>query len=163
VLWIGGDGERISLREGTCDVVWLSTVIDHIPDLARGAAELRRVLRPQGRVLIRDAFADRLDGISLFRFFPEARRVMEATGLRLEEAIDAFSGEGLESLQTVDQLTAPTLQAFNERVSWQADSSLRSISDEAFNRGMDAIRKAMRREKSPTPVVGRLDLLVFEA
>lgn len=163
VGWVAGKGERIPLRDESCDAVWISTVLDHISDLSRCTDELRRVLRPDGRVLIRDAFADRLDGISLFRFFPEAREVMEATGLRLEETLEAFGGNGflLESLQTVDQVTAPSLEAFYERVSWRADSSLRSISDEAFRRGMDAIKETMEREGDRVPVVGRLDLVVL--
>jgi SAM-dependent methyltransferase len=80
---VGGDAAALPLRAGTVDAVWLSTVIHHVPDLAALARELRRVLRPGGRVLIRSAFAGRPEGISLFRFFPEAAATQAAAdGLR---------------------------------------------------------------------------------
>jgi ubiquinone/menaquinone biosynthesis C-methylase UbiE len=58
VTYIGGLGEQLPLRDGCCDSAWLSTVIHHLSDLAACAGELRRVVRPGGWVLIRNAFPD---------------------------------------------------------------------------------------------------------
>jgi ubiquinone/menaquinone biosynthesis C-methylase UbiE len=77
VAYVGGEAERLPLRDHCCGGAWLSTVIHHIGDLARCALELRRVLEPDGRVLVRSCFPGRHERITLFRFFPGARRVAE--------------------------------------------------------------------------------------
>jgi len=73
-----GDASAIPLADASVDAAWLSTVIHHVPDLRAAAQELRRVVRPAGPVLIRSAFAGWHEAITLFRFFPEAIRVLDA-------------------------------------------------------------------------------------
>jgi SAM-dependent methyltransferase len=73
-----GDAGAIPLGDAAVDAAWLSTMIHHVPDLTAAAQELRRVVRPGGLVLIRSAFAGRHESIMLFRFFPEAIRVLDA-------------------------------------------------------------------------------------
>src|SRR5207302_3487557 len=45
VGYVAGAAERLPVRTATCDAAWLSTVIHHVDDLGRCAAEVRRVLR----------------------------------------------------------------------------------------------------------------------
>jgi SAM-dependent methyltransferase len=56
VAWVGGLVEQLPLRDGCGDSAWLSTVLHHLSDLATCAGELRRVVRPGGWVLARNAF-----------------------------------------------------------------------------------------------------------
>jgi ubiquinone/menaquinone biosynthesis C-methylase UbiE len=42
----------LPLQDGAFDVVWASEVIEHVADTARWLSEVRRVLRPQGRLLL---------------------------------------------------------------------------------------------------------------
>jgi 2-polyprenyl-3-methyl-5-hydroxy-6-metoxy-1,4-benzoquinol methylase len=42
----------LPLEDNACDVVWASEVIEHVADTARWLSEVRRVLRPQGRLLL---------------------------------------------------------------------------------------------------------------
>jgi len=73
VALLGGRAERLPLRDACCAWAWVSTVVHHLDDLPAAARELRRVLRPDGPVLLRQAFPDRLDGVTLYRrFFPGA-------------------------------------------------------------------------------------------
>ena len=74
---LAGDAAAIPPADRSVDAAWLSTVVHHFPDLTAAARELRRVLRPGGPVLIRSAFAGRHHAITLFRFFPEAIRVLD--------------------------------------------------------------------------------------
>ena len=41
VAWVGGQAERLPLRDGCCGGAWLSTVIHHLADLPGCARELR--------------------------------------------------------------------------------------------------------------------------
>ena len=93
VAYVGGEAERLPLRDRCCGGAWLSTVIHHIGDLARCALELCRVLEPDGRVLVRSCFPGRHERITLFRFFPGARRVAE-TFPTVEATVEAFATAG---------------------------------------------------------------------
>jgi SAM-dependent methyltransferase len=60
----------LPLGHGEIDLVWCSEVLEHIPDVAHTLLEIRRVLRPEGRVLITVPYHGRLQaaGIALTRF-----------------------------------------------------------------------------------------------
>ena len=45
-------GEPLPLEDGSVDVVWASEVLAFVPDTARVLSEVRRVLRPEGRLLV---------------------------------------------------------------------------------------------------------------
>jgi SAM-dependent methyltransferase len=162
VAWVGGRGERLPLREACCRAAWLSAVVHHLDDLPAAAGELRRVLRPGGPVLIRQAFPGRLDGITLFRrFFPAAAEIA-ARFPTVDEVAGAFAAAGfrVETLRTVAQLSAPSLAAYRDAIRLRADTTLRLLPDEAFAAGLAAVERAAAAETTPTPVVDRLDLLV---
>ena len=42
----------LPIEDNACDVVWASEVIEHVADTARWLSEIRRVLRPEGRLLL---------------------------------------------------------------------------------------------------------------
>ncbi len=121
VAYVGGQAERLLLRDQCCGGAWLSTVIHHIGDLARCALEVRRTLAPGGPVLIRSSFPGRHES-SLFRFFPGARRIAE-TFPTVEATVAAFAtgGFAFEALRPVLQVSAPSLRALVDRVRLRAN------------------------------------------
>jgi SAM-dependent methyltransferase len=162
VAYVGGQAERLPLRDRCCGGAWLSTVIHHLGDLPGCARELRRVLKPGSPVLIRSSFPGRHGGITLFRFFPGAGRIAEGFPT-VEATVAAFqaAGFGFQALQSVPQVSAPSLRAAVERVRLRADSTLAPLSDDEFAAGLAALERAAAAEPTPTPVVDHLDLLVL--
>ncbi len=162
VLYAGGEAERIPIEDRSCRHAWLSTVIYHIPDLTRCTRELRRVVMPDGRIFIRNAFSGRTGDIMWTRFFPSARRLAEATLPTIEATIEAFSVVGYEkeTVVGVPEISAPSLRGYYERVRTRADSFLTQITDEEFKSGLAALATAAEEEPSE-PVISRLDLLVL--
>jgi SAM-dependent methyltransferase len=166
VRWLAGRAERLPLREGVCAWAWVSTVVHHLDDLDAAAAELGRVLRPGGVVLVRQAFPGRMGGITLYeRFFPAAgARLVAAGGLpNVERVSAAFVGAGLQerALRSVAQVSAPSLAAYRDKVGLRADTGLRLLPDDRFAAGLAALDRAVEAETDPVPVVDRLDLLVL--
>src|SRR5205823_84070 len=47
-----GPSEPLPLADGSVDVVWASEVLGFVVDTARTLSEVRRVLRPEGRLLV---------------------------------------------------------------------------------------------------------------
>jgi SAM-dependent methyltransferase len=163
VRFVGGAAERLPLRDGSVSAAWLSTVIHHIGDLGAAAHDLARVLAPDAPVLIRSAFPDRLDAISLFRFFPAARRTA-ATFPTVEATAAAFAGAGfvVDRRVAVPQVSAPSLAeaAARVRTMRHADSTLRPLTDTEFAAGLAAL-EAAAAASPPAPVVDEIDLLVL--
>ncbi|WP_156213830.1 class I SAM-dependent methyltransferase [Lentzea aerocolonigenes] len=155
---LAGDACSVPLPDASVDVVWMSTVVHHVPDLAAAGVELRRVLRPGGLVVLRSLFRERPDGIGLFRFFPEAVRALASFPSVAEVA--AGLGFGVERLEAVPQVTASSLAEKASSVRWEADTLLRSLSSEEFSAGLARLREAAAVESGP--VIDHLDLLVLK-
>ena len=164
VALLGGRAERLPLRDACCAWAWVSTVVHHLDDLPAAARELRRVLRPGGPVLLRQAFPERLDAVTLYRrFFPGAARVAGALLPTVEQVTDGFAAAGfrVEALASVTQVSAPSLAAYRDKVRRRADTGLRLLPDEEFAAGLAALERAAAAETTPAPVTDRLDLLVL--
>lgn len=157
---VAGDAAAIPLADASVDGAWISTVIHHLPDLPAAAAELRRVLRPGAPVLIRSAFAGRHAGIALFRYFPEAVRVLD-TYPGIADVCAAFETAGFApvALQPVPQVTAPSLRAAADEIRRAAHMPLMLITDEEYAAGLARLRAAASRTTGP--VVDTLDLLAL--
>ena len=162
-LFVGGTAEKIPLREGSCDCVWMSTVVHHVGDLQACAAEARRVLEPNGVVLIRNSFGDRLEGIHWLEFFPAAREIARRRWPTVKATVRAFRTAGfeIEMLRSVPETVAPDLRAYHERISVRANSTLSLISDEEFEAGLAHLGEAAEKQDAPSKVVDRRDLLVL--
>jgi ubiquinone/menaquinone biosynthesis C-methylase UbiE len=157
---VAGHGGALPLGRATVDGAWLSTVVHHLPDLAAAARELRRVLRPGAPVLIRSAFPGRHHRVGLFRYWPEAVAVLD-TWPSVAEVCATFAAAGFRyaALESVPQVTAPSLAAIVASLRREAHSPLMRISDDAYQAGLARLRAAAAVE--PGPVVDALDLLVL--
>lgn len=150
-----GHAGALPLADQSADAAWLSLVLQHIPDLAAAAREIRRVLRPGAPVLIRQGFPDRYepsgslkpDSIEIIRWFPETIRVV-STFPSLRETCQAFAAAGFhqEALEQVRETYPASLADFLDQVDTfrQADSTMRSLTEDEFLRGKERLRRAVR-------------------
>jgi SAM-dependent methyltransferase len=154
----------LPLPDGSADAAWLSLVIHHIPDLAAAAREIRRVLRPDAPVLIRQAFSDRpLEGVEMIRWFPETvRLVMTYPSLGATCAAFAAAGFRRESVEQVRELRPGTLEDFLSQADTlrRADTTVRTLTEAEFQRGKDRLRYAVENGDA-APRTNVLDLLVL--
>jgi ubiquinone/menaquinone biosynthesis C-methylase UbiE len=155
---VDGRADALRVPDASADAAWLGSVIHHIPDLVRAAAELRRALKPGAPVLIRNAFPGRCDRDLRVRFFPETSRTI-AGYPSVDQVCAAFATAGFEqvSLRSVPQLSAPNMGEFVARVRRETDSKLRALTDAEFEAGMARLRAADPTE----PAMSWMDLLVL--
>ncbi len=52
------DGQRLPVRDGSVDLVWCIHVLHHLEDPVAALAEIRRVLRPQGHLVLAETVED---------------------------------------------------------------------------------------------------------
>jgi ubiquinone/menaquinone biosynthesis C-methylase UbiE len=161
VRYLAGSAEAIPLPDSSLDAALLSYVLHHVDDREACVAELRRVLRPGGRVVIRGTLRESLPGVPWFEFFPPARAVAEERMLPLADVVGAFADFELIENTVIDQETAESLSALHERLRHRAVSTLELISDKDFEEGLERLRRAAEREIRPQPVIEPVNLLVF--
>lgn len=170
-----GNAGALPLPNQSADAAWLSLVIQHIPDLGVAAREIRRVLRPGAPVLFRQGFPDRyepsgnlrIDGIELVRWFPETARTIDSFP-SLTDTCEAFAAAGFhqEALEQVCETYPTSLADFLGQVDTfrDADTTMRSLSEDEFRRGKERLRRAVRHAEdtaSPEIRTNWLDLLVL--
>jgi SAM-dependent methyltransferase len=81
------DGERIPFDDAAFDTVLSNQVLEHVPDPRRLWADMVRVLRPGGRLIVTVPFSFRLhaEPEDYWRFTSHAlRRLCDESGLRVE-------------------------------------------------------------------------------
>ena len=161
VRYVDGSAERIPLPDASFDAALLSYVIHHIEDRDACAAELRRVVRPGGYVIVRGTLREALAGVPWFEFFPPARAVAERRMPPLADVVSVFADFEEVANEVLDQETAPSLAALHERLRHRAISTLELISDQEFEEGLERLRVAAERETDPEPVIEPVNFLVF--
>jgi ubiquinone/menaquinone biosynthesis C-methylase UbiE len=75
-----GDATALPFEDGSVDAVVLTAVLGEIPDRATALTEIRRVLKPDGRLVVGELFGD-----PHFTTAASLERLGAAAGLRLEE------------------------------------------------------------------------------
>jgi SAM-dependent methyltransferase len=157
VRLVAAAAEALPLADATFGIAWLSNVVHHFDDVVTAARELRRVVT--GPVFVRGAFAGRRYDLTLYRFFPDARDVVESMPT-VTEIVGAFENVGFGTflLEGVSQVTARSYAEAYEATKARADTALELISDEAFERGLAQLADAARDEAGP--VTDTLDLLI---
>jgi ubiquinone/menaquinone biosynthesis C-methylase UbiE len=163
VTYLAGSAEDIPLPAASCDVVLMYLVFHHVRDRAAGVAEIRRVLRPGGRVLIRSPFADRMPDLWWHRFFPRAVEIEKEMFPTTGQVEQAFSPAGLRvlSLDTVRERFADSMAEGAARLRLRAISTFEYLTEQETERGFAALDAAVAAETSPRPVEGASDLLVL--
>jgi len=161
-----GDATALPLPDESADAAWLSLVIHHVPDLGAAAREIRRVLRPGAPVLIRQGFPGRLDGVELVRWFPETARVVDVYP-SVADTCDAFAAAGFrrEALEPVRETYSTSLSDLLGQLDTlrDADTTMRSLTDDQFLRGKERVRRAVHDATNTEPRSNWLDLLVLRA
>lgn len=69
LFFINGDSEHLPFADGSFDLLTCSHSFHHYPHQDRAIREMRRVLRPGGRLMLIDGFRDNVIGWVLFDIF----------------------------------------------------------------------------------------------
>jgi SAM-dependent methyltransferase len=164
VHFVAGTGEALPLASRAIDLAWLSAVVHHFTDLARAFAELRRVLRQDGLVLVRGFFSD-LDPPLWFTSFPGIDRSVDAFPSS-EQVAEALGTQGLSVIATSDVLEVhevadpwePRLRELRS-----VDSLLRPLTDAEFEAGVAELRVRLGSRGDTVEHRATLRLLVGKA
>jgi SAM-dependent methyltransferase len=162
--FLAGDAEAIPLATGTCDLVFLSMVYHHLASVPGALGEMRRVLAPDGHVLVRNPTRDsHEEGYEYLRFFPEAVELSRRTVPSREAVTQAFVAAGFArvSHEVVWHRFADNHADLLRKISLRGLSTLEAISDEAFARGLRDLERHCREAEGDEPIYEPVDLFAF--
>jgi ubiquinone/menaquinone biosynthesis C-methylase UbiE len=145
VTYAAGSAEHIPLPEESCDAALLFFVWHHVADREGAAQELRRVVKPGGKLFVQANFSDRMPDVWWFRVVPEWGRADTAQFRSEVEVTSDFVDAGW-TLESRDEVTWPrseSLAADYERLKLRAVSMFERLSDEAIDAGFARIEEAL--------------------
>jgi len=163
VQYMRGAAEAIPAADGSIDFAFLSMMIHHVGNQQRCAEELRRVLKPNGRVFVRNSFSGRLDSVAFYAWFPEARAIDEARLPRIEAVCQSFqqAGFSIVAIESIEQQIDTSLEVHFQRLQKRAISTFEFLTDEQIEAGFARMRPAVDAEDVPQPVMETIDLIVL--
>jgi ubiquinone/menaquinone biosynthesis C-methylase UbiE len=163
VTYAAGSAEHISLPDALCDAALLFFVWHHVADREAAAQELRRVVKPGGKLFVQANFSDRMPDTWWFRVVPEWRRVDQAQFRSEEEVKSDFANAGwtLVSRDEVTWLRSANLAEDLERLKLRPVSLFELMSDDVVEAGFATIGSALP-SLGDGPQYETSELLVFQ-
>jgi SAM-dependent methyltransferase len=163
VRYAAGSAEHIPLPDASCDAALLFFVWHHVVDRERAVRELRRVVKPGGRLFVQVNFSDGMPDVWWFRVVPEWRQVDAGQFRSREQVKSDFSGAGwtLVSRDEVTWLRSASLTEDLDRLKLRSVSLFAHMSEEAAEAGFARIEAALP-SLGDEPQYETSDLLVFE-
>lgn len=163
VTYVEGSAETIPLADGACDLIVMFLSMHHVRDRAAAAREIRRVLKPDGRVLIRSQFSDRLQPVDWHVWFEgahEAELKMFPTTAEVEAMFGAVGLRQL-ALDVVRERYADSLAEQAERLKTRSISTFEHLDEAAIEAGFRKLDEAVARDPDGGPIYGDGDLVTF--
>jgi ubiquinone/menaquinone biosynthesis C-methylase UbiE len=164
VEFTAGSAESLPCEDGVADLVFMSMVFHHLRDRAAAGRECARVLRPGGHICVRNSTLEKVPDMAYSEFFPEVVAATRDEAPARADIIAAFTDAGapLKAAEMLETELAADWQSYVERISLRADSYLARISDDAFERGLAAMRDKYPPGGGPAPVLDTIELFVFQ-
>ena len=136
--------------------------VRYLADRPAAAREIRRVLRPGGRLLIRSHFSDRMPEVHWHRWFPRARAVEMEMFPTLTEVTDLFAGVGLKplALDVVRETFSDSLEESARRLRTRAISTFEHLDEAEIEAGFRCMEAEIAAGPDG-PTYGDCDLLVL--
>jgi SAM-dependent methyltransferase len=163
VTYAAGSAENIPLPDASCDAALLFFVWHHVGDRETAARELRRVVKPGGKLFVQVNFSDRMPDVWWFRVVPEWRNADQAQFRSEEEVKRDFAGAGwtFVSRDEVTWLRSANLAEDLGRLKLRSVSVFEHMSEEVVEAGFARIEAALP-SLGDGPQYETSELLVFQ-
>lgn len=103
VRYMAGEAARMPLPDASADFLLMFLSFHHFPDQPAAVAEIARVVKPGGRVVLRSTFKARIPNHWWRSYFPRSQAIEEAMFPTVAEAQALFEAAGFRTVELVEQ------------------------------------------------------------
>jgi len=155
---VEADAQRLPLEDESFDAVTMISMLHHVEDRGAALAEARRILRPEGRLVLKGYTGEDAASLWILEYFPSSRRWMEATHPRRSALLEELPGARLLVFQFEDiqDASLAALSADPERVLEAAERGDTSYFErmqrdhpDELQSGLVRLRKAIASGRAP--------------
>lgn len=163
VRYVAGEAARIPLPDASVDGVLMFLSFHHVPDKRVAAREIARVLKADGRVLMRGQFSDRRTPAWYSRYFPSLATIEQTLFPTLGETLEAFEAVGLRQLAflEIEEVYHQTEAEAVEKLRMRGISAFDLIAEDEATAGFAALDADLAAGRATIRLTGRSDLLVL--
>ena len=163
-----GDAQRLPLEDESADAAMLVSMLHHVEEQPKAIAEARRILRPEGRLVLMGWSYEDLSWQWMADYWPSTQAWTAASHPKLQDLLDLMPGA--RRLQVVyrdlEDGSLAALSAYPEKMadpSWHRQTSyferLARDHPEELEQGLEKLRRDLKNGTAPrTP--GRASVLV---
>lgn len=163
VRYLAGSAEAIPLEDGSADLVLMMLSYHHVRDRAAAAREIARVLKPDGRLMLRSVFSDRMPVVDWHRFFPSADAIERAMFPTTDQVETAFAPADLKPV-ALNRYREPVADSWAEtaaRMKLRPISTFEHLDEAEIVAGQAALEAYAAAETAPKPLFIDADLMVL--
>ncbi len=147
VIFQQAAADNIPAEDHFFDFVYMTDVIHHIPDIRRLFSEIRRIIKPQGKVCIVTQSHQQIETRPIAQFFPGTVRVDKERYPDIDEVIAAAQFEGLVYLKQEILFEGEAVElgaGFLELVRKKGYSMLHLLTEQEYQTGLAKLETALQ-------------------
>ena len=162
VRFLAGDGGSIPADDNSADLVFMSMVIHHLPNLSVTARECARVVKPGGFVCIWNTVADEAGTYPYLDIFPSIRGIIEGKLTPRSELDGHFDDAGfdLHDREIVPHVVAADWQVLADKMALRADSFVAQLPDAEYQAGLADLRSLAETDEG-RPSTLQVDRIIY--
>lgn len=154
--------EYLCFADNSVDLVFLSQVYHHFHNTETAISEIKRILRIDGFVCIRNSTTENLDSCLYIRFFPRAYKDDHELLPTREEIKNLIQGHDLDIIghHVIHQKFAENCHEYFSKIKLRGLTDLALLPDDEFNGGLKELELYCRENDSGGPVFEEMDLFI---
>ncbi|MFX1369132.1 MAG: class I SAM-dependent methyltransferase [Promethearchaeota archaeon] len=149
VTYIHGSADSIPLKSESFDMLFMTEVVHHLPNLSAAMKEMSRVLKPAGRLCIVTQSHSQIEDRMTSRFFPATIAIDKERYPAISEIKECMVRNGFSKTWSKSCKFAPMMlgEDFLNTVSRKGYSMLHKISDADYESGLQKLREAFEKHE----------------
>ncbi len=162
VRFAPGSGEHVPSAAGSADLIFMSMVIHHLPDLAKTTSECARVLKSGGFVCIWNTVSDEAGTYPYLNVFPSIRGIIESKLTARGQLDETFADAGFDlfNRDIVPHVVATDWRVLADKMALRADSFVAQLPQAEFEAGLNALRRLAEHDEG-RPSTLQVDRIIY--
>ncbi len=162
VTFVQCTAENLCLIDNSFDLAFLSQVYHHFQDKNKAILEIKRILRIDGFLCIRNSTVENLDSCLYLKFFPGVYEKDQKLLSSRDEMKNLLQSNDLEIVrhEVMHQKFAENYQQYFAKIKLRGLTDLALLSDNEFNQGLKKLELYCTENDSGETVFEEMDLFI---